>query len=78
MLKGNIGCGILAMGDAYKNGGLILSLVLTVLISVTSVYNQHLLVSGGRCSGSYRVQQTNNIGGRIVTWFKKQTKNSYH
>lgn len=44
MLKGNIGCGILAMGEAYKNGGLFLSPVLTVIIGVISIYNQHLLV----------------------------------
>lgn len=44
MLKGNIGCGILAMGDAFKNGGLLLSLILTLFIAIISVYNQHLLV----------------------------------
>jgi len=45
MLKGNVGCGILAMGDAFKNGGLLLSPVLTLFIGVICVYNQHLLVS---------------------------------
>lgn len=44
MLKGNVGCGILAMGDAFKNGGLFLSPILTVLIGIICVYNQHLLV----------------------------------
>jgi len=44
MLKGNVGCGILAMGDAFKNGGLLLSPVLTLFIGVICVYNQHLLV----------------------------------
>lgn len=44
MLKGNIGGGILAMGDAFKNGGLILSPFLTIFIGVVCVYNQHLLV----------------------------------
>lgn len=44
MLKGNLGCGILAMGDAYKNGGLLLSPFLTILVGVISIYNQHLLV----------------------------------
>lgn len=45
MLKGNVGCGILAMGDAFKNGGLFLSPVLTFIIGIICVYNQHLLVS---------------------------------
>lgn len=44
MLKGNIGCGILAMGDAFKNGGLLFATVFTILISLISVYNQHTLV----------------------------------
>lgn len=44
MLKGNVGCGILAMGDAFKNGGLLLSPVLTLFIGMICVYNQHLLV----------------------------------
>jgi proton-coupled amino acid transporter len=44
MLKGNLGCGILAMGDAFKNGGLLLSPVLTFVIGSICVYNQHLLV----------------------------------
>lgn len=44
MLKGNIGCGMLAMGDAFKHGGLFLSPVLTLFIAIISVYNQHLLV----------------------------------
>lgn len=44
MLKGNIGCGMLAMGDAFKHGGLLLSPVLTLFIAIISVYNQHLLV----------------------------------
>lgn len=44
MLKGNVGCGILAMGDAFKNGGLLLSPVLTIFIGIICVYNQHLLV----------------------------------
>jgi len=49
MLKGNVGCGILAMGDAFKNGGLLLSPILTVIIGIICVYNQHLLVSN-RCT----------------------------
>ncbi|VVC39501.1 Amino acid transporter, transmembrane domain [Cinara cedri] len=51
MLKGNVGCGILAMGDAFKNGGLILSPVLTFFIGIICVYNQHLLV---KCSKSVK------------------------
>jgi proton-coupled amino acid transporter len=45
MLKGNIGCGILAMGDAFKNGGLLFATIFTIVISLISAYNQHTLVS---------------------------------
>lgn len=51
MLKGNVGCGILAMGDAFKNGGLFLSPVLTFIIGIICVYNQHVLV---QCSKSVK------------------------
>lgn len=44
LVKVNIGCGILAMGDAFKNGGLFLSPILTIFIAIISTYNQHLLV----------------------------------
>ncbi|XP_015365106.1 PREDICTED: proton-coupled amino acid transporter 2-like isoform X2 [Diuraphis noxia] len=51
MLKGNVGCGILAMGDAFKNGGLFLSPILTFIIGIICVYNQHVLV---QCSKSVK------------------------
>ncbi|XP_025420636.1 proton-coupled amino acid transporter-like protein CG1139 isoform X2 [Sipha flava] len=44
MLKGNIGCGILAMGDAFKNGGLLFATIFTIVISLISAYNQHTLL----------------------------------
>lgn len=44
MLKGNIGPGAFSMGDAFKNGGIILSPILTLFISLISVHNQHILV----------------------------------
>lgn len=44
LLRGNVGAGIFGMGDAFKNGGIILGPVLTVLIGVISVHCQHVLV----------------------------------
>lgn len=45
LLRGNIGSGVFAMGDAFKNGGLILAGILTVTIGLVSVHSQHILVS---------------------------------
>lgn len=45
ILKGNIGSGVFAMGDAFKNGGLILSPILTILLGVICVHSQHILVT---------------------------------
>lgn len=65
MLKGNVGCGILAMGDAFKNGGLFLSPVLTFFIGIICVYNQHVLVSY-----HYTIISFNNgISGFLYLWF---------
>ena len=45
ILKGNIGSGVFAMGDAMKNGGLIAAPILTLLLGVICVHSQHILVS---------------------------------
>lgn len=44
ILKGNIGSGVFAMGDAFKNGGLLLSPILTLLLGIICVHSQHILV----------------------------------
>nr|XP_019525586.2 proton-coupled amino acid transporter-like protein CG1139 isoform X1 [Aedes albopictus] len=45
LLKGNIGTGCYAMGDAFKNGGLLLATVLTVFIGFVCVHCQHVLLN---------------------------------
>lgn len=45
LLRGNIGAGMFGMGDAFKNGGLILSPFLTAMIALIAVHNQHILVT---------------------------------
>jgi amino acid permease len=44
-LKGNVGSGLFAMGDAFHNAGLIVSPVITLLLGIICVYSQHMLVS---------------------------------
>ncbi|XP_052855796.1 proton-coupled amino acid transporter 1-like isoform X3 [Drosophila gunungcola] len=51
LFKGNIGPGLFAMGDAFKNGGLLVAPLLTVVIAVVSIHCQHVLVT---CSKKMR------------------------
>ncbi|XP_054275322.1 proton-coupled amino acid transporter-like protein CG1139 [Macrosteles quadrilineatus] len=44
-LKANIASGIYAMGDAFRNGGLILAPFLTAVLGGICVFNQHILVN---------------------------------
>lgn len=45
LLKGNIGTGILAMPDAFKNAGLYVGLFGTLLMGVICTHNMHMLVN---------------------------------
>lgn len=47
ILKGNVGSGVFAMGDAVKNGGLLLAPALTLLMGLVCVHSQHILVRRG-------------------------------
>jgi proton-coupled amino acid transporter len=44
LLKGNIGTGILAMPDAFKNAGLIVGTVGTLLMGIICTHCMHMLV----------------------------------
>lgn len=45
LLKGNVGSGVFAMGDAVKNAGVAMAPWLIVVLGVICVHSQHLLVS---------------------------------
>lgn len=47
LLKGNIGTGILAMPDAFRNAGLIIGLLGTMLMGAICTHCMHMLV---RCA----------------------------
>ncbi|BES98317.1 amino acid transporter [Nesidiocoris tenuis] len=44
-VKGNLGGGAFAMGDAFKNAGLLLGPILTVILGAICIYGNHLLVN---------------------------------
>ncbi|XP_026500631.2 proton-coupled amino acid transporter-like protein CG1139 isoform X1 [Vanessa tameamea] len=45
LFRGNIGSGLLAMGDAFKNGGIIFAPIMTAILGVICVHAQHLLLN---------------------------------
>lgn len=47
LLKGNIGTGILAMPDAFRNAGLIIGLLGTLMMGAICTHCMHMLV---RCA----------------------------
>ncbi|XP_065090451.1 proton-coupled amino acid transporter-like protein CG1139 [Ochlerotatus camptorhynchus] len=56
LLKGNIGTGCYAMGDAFKNGGLLLAGALTLFIGFVCVHCQHVLLN---CAKKVHMEQQN-------------------
>lgn len=44
LFKGNVGSGIFALGDAFKNAGLLLAPPLTIFLGIICVHAQHILV----------------------------------
>uniref|UniRef100_A0A182JDX4 Amino acid transporter transmembrane domain-containing protein n=1 Tax=Anopheles atroparvus TaxID=41427 RepID=A0A182JDX4_ANOAO len=51
IFKGNVGPGMYAMGDAFRNGGLLLSPILTIFLGIISVHSEHILLN---CAGKMR------------------------
>ncbi|KAL3285189.1 hypothetical protein HHI36_019307 [Cryptolaemus montrouzieri] len=45
LLKGNVGSGIFAMGDAIKNAGIILGPIVVLFLGIICLYCQHLLLN---------------------------------
>ncbi|XP_063703102.1 proton-coupled amino acid transporter-like protein CG1139 [Culicoides brevitarsis] len=48
LFKGNVGTGIFAMGDAFRNGGLLVSPCLTIFLGLICTYNMHILINCSR------------------------------
>ncbi|KAK7791681.1 hypothetical protein R5R35_002051 [Gryllus longicercus] len=48
LLRGNIGSGLFAMGDAFRNAGLLLAPAVTLFLGVICVHSQHLLLNASR------------------------------
>ncbi|XP_036334595.1 proton-coupled amino acid transporter 4-like [Rhagoletis pomonella] len=49
LLKGSLGFGLLAMPMAFANGGLLFSMIATLVIGVLCTHCVHILVSSSKC-----------------------------
>lgn len=62
LFKGNVGSGIFALGDAFKNAGLLLAPPLTILLGIICVHAQHILI---KCNE----EVTRRVGNDNATGF---------
>ncbi|XP_043465241.1 proton-coupled amino acid transporter 1 isoform X2 [Leptopilina heterotoma] len=60
LFKGNVGSGIFALGDAFKNAGLLLAPPLTIFLGIICVHAQHILL---KCNE----EVTRRLGDSITT-----------
>ncbi|KAL0124911.1 hypothetical protein PUN28_006637 [Cardiocondyla obscurior] len=66
LFKGNVGSGIFALGDAFKNAGLLLAPPLTIFLGIICVHAQHILI---KCNEevTQRVGDGTNMSGFAET-----------
>jgi len=60
LLKGNIGTGILAMPDAFKNAGLVVGTVGTLLMGIICTHCMHMLVRSATDHWHHQVELSSN------------------
>ncbi|XP_023289465.1 proton-coupled amino acid transporter 1 isoform X2 [Orussus abietinus] len=58
LFKGNVGSGIFALGDAFKNAGILLAPPLTIFLGIICVHAQHILV---RCNEEVTRRMGNSL-----------------
>jgi proton-coupled amino acid transporter len=69
LLKGNIGTGILAMPDAFRNAGLVIGTVGTLLMGLICTHCMHMLVGALRYLGANLRPCLN--GGKVYTLYNQ-------
>lgn len=65
LFKGNVGTGIFAMGDAFRNGGILVASGLTLLLGMICTYNMHILVSSALF---FFLSQTNKLRDNFLNF----------
>ncbi|XP_035795937.1 proton-coupled amino acid transporter 4-like [Anopheles albimanus] len=59
--KGNLGTGCFAMGYAFRNGGLLIGALLTVVIGLICLYCQHIVLQCNELMEKKRTQERANL-----------------
>ncbi|XP_035789375.1 proton-coupled amino acid transporter-like protein pathetic isoform X1 [Anopheles albimanus] len=62
LFKGNIGTGCYAMGDAFRNGGLLLATTLTLFLGFVCVHCQHVLLNCANLMQQRRERERDELG----------------
>ncbi|XP_072376599.1 proton-coupled amino acid transporter-like protein acs isoform X2 [Diabrotica undecimpunctata] len=74
VLKGNVGTGMLALGDAVKNAGLIPGALLIVFIGIVAVHCQHLLLNAFRSlKNKYEIEYLEDYADTVELCFERGT-----
>uniref|UniRef100_A0A6P7GAW9 Proton-coupled amino acid transporter 4-like isoform X2 n=1 Tax=Diabrotica virgifera virgifera TaxID=50390 RepID=A0A6P7GAW9_DIAVI len=79
VLKGNVGTGMLALGDAVKNAGLIPGALLIVFIGIVAVHCQHLLLNAYRSLKiKYEIENLEDYADTLELCFERGTTRMNH
>lgn len=68
IFKGNVGPGVFALGDAFKNSGLVAGPFMTLALGLVCVHSQHILVSFSRNS-NYLILYTQKLSFSLHNMF---------
>ncbi|XP_075229249.1 proton-coupled amino acid transporter-like protein acs [Lycorma delicatula] len=87
LLKGNIGSGVFAIGEGFKNAGILLSPIFTVILGLFCLYGEHSLVNCSEMLKKHQnldyyppfadtVQLGFETGPKVIRAFSKYVKNA--
>lgn len=72
LLKGNVGSGIFAMGDAMKNSGIILGPIVVLFLGLICTHCQHLLVNAAKnLRTRHQIKQSPDFAETVELCFQK-------
>ncbi|XP_057672291.1 proton-coupled amino acid transporter 1-like isoform X2 [Diorhabda carinulata] len=72
LLKGNVGSGIFAMGDAIKNAGIVLGPIVVLILGLICLHCQHLLLNAAKTLQTrHKIKQSPDFAETVELCFEK-------